>query len=138
MEYPEGLALQHGSCAYCGQMMSFHTDGSWGQEQLNELATLGCSCPHAKRYQALHKAKDAAERKIRKLFGRGADMKDAEDAEDETVSMLIKLVGLIADEQIQSASIVIAPRLKAKMSVSSKGTIKVKRTIMQERTEEME
>ncbi len=69
-EMPEGLYEQTGACRFCGQIKVMHTAQEWTQEELDEEATLTCSCGAAKTYAYRKEAYKTAMGAIEKLFAK--------------------------------------------------------------------
>lgn len=123
-EMPEGLEIQTGACSFCGQMGQIETFLQWEQEKVNEAVTESCDCYDAKEYARKKGQKERACKAIEAQFGQQADTKET----DESIRKLLKhIVDLIVEEKLDSASLDIGNGLKAKLSITSKGYIKVER-----------
>lgn len=127
MQYKEDKLLkENGACKFCGQYYSleYERDIVLTTEELNETATLKCNCDEAKEFQFKHGQKIKAKNRINKLFGNKAAEKEVDQSIVETlhaaVEMLIKYT-------INSISIDIGHGIKAKLSMTAKGLIKVER-----------
>lgn len=123
-EKPDGLNTQTGVCCFCGQMAQIETLFSWEQEKVNEAATEMCTCYGAKEYTRKKGQKERACKAIDEQFGQ----QDGADEVDELIrDMLKEIAELIVEEKMNSATMDIGNGLKAKISITSKGYIKVER-----------
>lgn len=123
-EMPDGLEIQTGACSFCGQMGQIETLIPWDQEKVNEAVTELCDCYGAKEYARKKGQKERACKAIEGQFGQQADTEEA----DEPIRNLLKHIAeLIVEERLDSASLDIGNGLKAKLSITSKGYIKVER-----------
>lgn len=123
-EYPEGLETQIGACRFCGQMGQIEVNQPWEREEVNEAVTEMCDCYEARTYTRKKNQKERAHKIIEKQFGAFA----AQDEEDRIViELLHELSENIIEERIESATISIGRGIKAKISATAKGTIKVER-----------
>lgn len=121
-EMPEGLEIQTGACTFCGQMGQIETLIPWEQEKVNEAVTESCDCYGAKEYARKKGQKERACKAIEEQFGQQAE------ETDEPIRKLLKyIVELLVEEKLDSASLDIGNGLKAKLSITSKGYIKVER-----------
>lgn len=121
-EMPDGLEIQTGACLFCGQMGQIETLIPWEQEKVNEAVTELCDCYGAKEYARKKGQKERACKAIEEQFGQQAE------ETDEPIRKLLKdIVELLVEEKLDSASLDIGNGLKAKLSITSKGYIKVER-----------
>lgn len=87
-----------------------------------------CSCPGAKRERRVREQTEDAQEKISRIFGEEAESLGFRAAPEETVGLLNLTVGLIARGFISSANMNLLGLCRAKLSVTSKGKIKVSRS----------
>lgn len=115
------------ACRFCGQMMAleYERDIVLSEEELIETATLKCNCDEAKDFQFKHGQKIKAKNRVHSLFGKKAAEKEVNQS---VVEILIKSVDMLANYNMNSLTIDIGRGIKAKMSLTSKGLIKVERT----------
>lgn len=123
-EYPEELETQIGACRFCGQMGQIKVNQPWDCEEVNEAVTETCDCYEAIKYTRKKRQKEHAREIIEKQFGADA----AQGEEDRIViDLLHELSENIIEERIENAAISIGRGIKAKISATAKGTIKVER-----------
>ena len=76
-EMPQGLVEQTGYCRFCGQAGIVRTMQGWGEERINEDATLNCQCEAAQNYSKAVARKQKAKQRIKmKLSLSGTDSFD--------------------------------------------------------------
>ena len=131
-EHPEGLVMQTGACIYCGQIRQIETLNYWETEDCNELATELCDCQEAKLYTAKKEQKERAKRIIEKQFGE----KSPQPSPPEIVDFLKTGAELIVEQKLGKLTITCEDGIKAKISTTSKGAIKVEREKVEKRAEE--
>lgn len=119
------LKTKVGGCRFCGQTRTLEAPPEWSDAFVDEAVTELCDCYEATRYVAKKKQKEKAERAIEKQFGQQAGK---DEVEKEVVDMLMNILERVVEEQINSASVDIGKGVKAKISVTAKGFIKVERT----------
>lgn len=108
-----GNVVLTGSCIYCGQIRQIEGQEGMSEEERNRKATELCDCKEAKT------AQEKAEKNIHQMFG--------EDF-PETEEILLAAVKYIESGDIDSITIDTGMRVKGKVSMTSKGNIKVERT----------
>lgn len=123
-EMPDGLEIQRGACVFCGQMGQIETLIPWEQEKVNEAVTELCDCYGARKYAGKKRQKERACKVIEEQFGK---QEGTGETDESTRNLLKHIAGLIVDEMLDSASLDIGNGLKAKLSITSKGYIKVER-----------
>lgn len=116
MERLEGTELQVGYCDVCGQARQFQTSGGVEQPLLNEWATDECKCEAGDEKRRRKKSHKQAERNIEKLFG---------DRFPETAHILTTALPFIIGDRIAGITIKTGYEVDAKLSVTSKGKVKV-------------
>lgn len=127
-EHPDGLEVQTGSCRFCGQMAQIETLLPWPQEKLDEAATEMCKCGAAQNYASRKKRMEKAKRTIERQFGKYLP--------ETAVGLLKTAVELIGEDQIDSLTLDAGNGLKGKISMTSKGNIKVEKTETRKETQE--
>lgn len=127
-EHPDGLEIQTGSCRFCGQMAQIETLLPWPQEKLDEAATEMCKCGAAQNYASRKKRVEKAKRTIERQFGKYLP--------ETAVGLLKTAVELIGEDQIDSLTLDAGNGLKGKISMTSKGNIKVEKTETRKETQE--
>ena len=120
----EGLEVQTGGCLFCGQIAQIETLIPWEQEKVDEAVTELCDCFEAKEYARKKGQKERACKAIEKQFGQQAG---TEETAEQVRSLLKTIVEMIVEGNIDSGALDIGNGLKAKVSVTSKGFIKVER-----------
>lgn len=116
-EYPEGTVIQTVACPFCGQVQI--REGAvtrMPDEELEEFARLHCDCEEAKSYQRkalrIKKAKD----QILSWFG---------GEESEFVQKAMEITQMVQECKMDSATLVNNAGVKLKISISSKGNLKL-------------
>jgi len=133
-EWPEGIESDTGACKFCGQMSTIRTIRAWDNEQRNEAATEICNCYEAQNYVHKKGRKEKVYKAIEAKFGPAA----APDQIDETIiPVLFTIADLVAEETISAATIDTGIGIKAKISLASKGGIKVNKTKTEKQEEEI-
>lgn len=97
----------------------------WNQEEIDELATETCECVNARIYTHKKSQKERAHNKIDLLFGENNTTVIVPDA---AVDLLHKTVYPICEGFIQSATVDMGNGIKGKISITTKGIVKVTRT----------
>ena len=120
------VAVTTGACRYCGQLQEVGPHPT--QAAADETASEVCSCPGAKRERRVREQTEDAQEKISRIFGEEAESLGFRAAPEETVGLLNLTVGLIARGFISSANMNLLGLCRAKLSVTSKGKIKVSRS----------
>ena len=118
MDRIEGTELQIGYCEDCGQAKQFQTSGGVEQTLLNEWATEECKCSAATERRLIKQRKERATTNIEKLFG---------ERFPETAEVLVTALPFIIDDRIESITIKTGCDIDAKISVTSKGKVKVEK-----------
>lgn len=132
-ENPEGLQIKTGFCRCCGQSAQIQTLLEWDSDTRNEAATELCECEGARSYTWNKQRKERALNAIDKQFG---DKAGENQITEEIIEILKQTVELILLNKITSTTIDIGKGLKAKISLTAKGAIKVERTRTTKATEE--
>lgn len=120
------VAVTTGACRYCGQLQEVGPHPT--QAAADETASEVCSCPGAKRERRVREQTEDAQEKISRIFGEEAESLGFRAAPEESVALLNLTVGLIARGFISSVNMNLLGLCKAKLSVTSKGKIKVSRS----------
>lgn len=126
---------QYGACKYCGQAVYIESKEVLNQEILDNMATSKCQCLEAMAAETANKRKMNASKIIKEKFGSGARSERLEQT-DAVQRMLYAIVSAIADEEIESATLKLPLKCKATITLTSKGNIKIKRTLTKEEAAE--
>ena len=118
MDRAEGMELQVGYCAACGQARGFQTLGGAEQPRLNEWATDECNCAAGEEERRIRQSQLKAEENIEKLFGQEFP---------ETVAVLKTALPFIIADRIASITIKTGYEIDAKISITAKGKVKVEK-----------
>ncbi|RGU89815.1 hypothetical protein DWW31_18360 [Clostridium sp. AF15-17LB] len=105
----------------------------WDEETTNEAAAELCDCIQAKMYTKKKRQKENAREAIDKQFGQQAE---ENETEPPVIGLLETVADMVVEDRISSATIDIGDGLKAKISITSKGYIKVERTKTEKTTQE--
>lgn len=120
-----GVVTATGSCKFCGQAAAQKALEEWGQEEIDELVTETCECLDARIYSLKKGRKERADARIESLFGEGNGSVIVPDA---AVSLLHEAVYPVCEGFIKSVTMDIGDGIRGKISITSKGSIKVERT----------
>lgn len=120
----KGTVIQEGGCKFCGQMTKVETMIGWSNDECNELATELCDCFEAGVYTRKKGRKERAHSKIETLF----ETCTGKALRSDSIRVLHMAADLLAEDEAQSISLDDGNGTKAKVSITSKGNIKVERT----------
>lgn len=120
-----GVATAIGTCRFCGQTASSKALEEWSQEEIDELTCELCGCAEAKAYAYKKRQKERAREKIELLFGKSNGEVIVPNA---AVELLHAAVVPVCEGIINSITADIGDGVKGKISITSKGAIKVERT----------
>lgn len=121
-------AFTTGTCKHCGQSITL-PEAYDTQEAADAAAVEMCACPSATIARRKRLQVEAAKDKVRQLFGEGAEELGFRPLAGEgAVELLERTVEMIALGPISSATINVRGQCKAKLTVSTKGKIKVSRS----------
>lgn len=115
-EKPEGLITQTAACPFCGQIQI--REGvvkGVDDEELEEYAKLHCGCAAAQSYQKRVRRWKKAEDQILNWFGE----------ESEFTKKAVEIVRMVQEYQMDNAVLVDNAGRKLKISLSSKGNLKI-------------
>lgn len=105
-------------------------DPTWKQEELDELATELCDCTEAGAYTYTKKRREKAKKCIKEQF-------QEEIKENENIKHLLNVVtDMVINEEIRTFSCDINGKIKAKISMTAKGNVKIERTETEKKSEE--
>lgn len=116
-----------GVCKFCKQGALIHNDylERWPEWTLDEIATKVCSCEEAKKQNI----RDDAYSAINTMFSGEND--------DNTRILLVGVVDAICDEAIESSSFKAAGGIKISVKLTSKGKIRIDKTITMNEAKEI-
>lgn len=120
-----GVITGYGSCRFCGQQATHKVIEDWEQGTIDELITESCECLEARIYTAGKGQKERAHSRIEMLFGKDNNVVATEDA---VLALLHSVIDPICEGHIAAATVDIGNGVKAKISITAKGNIKVGRT----------
>lgn len=122
-EMPEGVKEKFGECRFCGQTRLLHVVGPWDKEKCNEAATEMCECTKADIYTKRKRRKEKVIKAIEENFG-----EKAKYPVPEVAAIMMATVEPIVNYKVDSVAIK-SGKVKYKLSMTSKDTVKVERTI---------
>ena len=131
-ENPEGLVVSTGACCFCGQIRQIEALREWPPEIYNEVATELCDCAEARGYKDEKQQKERAEKIINRQFGE----ESGEPVSPEVVDFLKTGAAMIIEQRLGKLTVTCAEGMEAKISITAKGLVKVKRKKVEEKTEE--
>ena len=127
---PGYVITAQGGCLFCGQIIALEVDPTWKQEELDELATELCDCTEAGAYTYTKKRREKAKKCIKEQF-------QEEIKENENIKHLLNVVtDMVINEEIRTFSCDINGKIKAKISMTAKGNVKIERTETEKKSEE--
>lgn len=124
-ELPEGLETYTGTCGFCGQTGIITALPGWSEDEVDKSVTKKCQCEAAKKYADRREQTRKAKERIEEVFGPAAGKKAIDTA---IVGQLVSFVDIIAERKMQAVIVDVGRGLKAKVSCTAKGAIKVERT----------
>lgn len=129
----EVLIPARGGCRFCGQIRGLEVPEEWDEDMCNEVATELCDCVEAEIYTRGKKRKEKAAEAIENQFGRAAGR---DQVEDPVKQLLLQIVDMAIEEKINSGTIDIGGGVKAKITVTTKGPVKVERIKTEKKAQE--
>lgn len=129
-----GLLVQRtGACRFCGQMATLEAPETWSDEDIDELATECCKCQEAEDYAYKKRRKERAIEAIIHQFG---PYQETGIIREGTMELLAEIADQVVEAKIQSGTIEIGEGLKAKISMTAKGAVKVERSKTEKESKE--
>lgn len=129
-----GLLVQRtGACRFCGQMATLEAPETWSDEDIDELATECCKCQEAEDYAYKKRRKERAIEAIINQFG---PYQETGIIREGTMELLAEIADQVVEDKIQSGTIEIGEGLKAKISMTAKGAVKVERSKTEKESKE--
>lgn len=122
-----------GGCKFCGQITALEVPSDWTAEMCNELATELCGCLDAEIYTRKKRQKEKAVEAIEEQFGDKAE----EKADEEVIGLLASIAELVIENQLNSGTLDMGNGRKAKIAITTKGLVKVERTMTEKGTKEV-
>lgn len=113
------LVAKNGACVYCGQMRSVEVDEGITDNAVDMEVTKWCSCHAASEERNKIAKMEVAQMNVDKLF---------ESNSEEVREFLKAAVVLIGEHRAGKISVELGGKVKAQISKTSKGNIKVERT----------
>lgn len=131
-ERPEGVVQQMGACRFCGQMRTIETLTHWDPDDVNEAVTELCGCYDAMEYVATKMKKEKACKAIQRKF-----MNESKPWPPSLMNILFEVVPLILEGHLKNMTIDDGEGVKVKLGITSKGDIKVEKTVTRKESEEV-
>lgn len=131
-ERPEGIIFSTGACCFCGQIRQIEALKEWTPDAYNEMATEMCECIEAINYTAKKRQKERAEKIINRQFGEGSE----EPVQPEVIDFLKTGAEMIIEQKLGKLTVTCAEGIEAKISITAKGLVKIKRKKTEEKAEE--
>lgn len=121
------MVSKTGGCKYCGQIVTFETeDKPYTLADLDTMASERCSCTEAMRQRRVGNAIRKAQEDIDEMFA-------LEEDERTTMKACASLVGM---GRFQNVSLKIDERTKVTIKLTSKGNIKIDKSVTSVETRE--
>lgn len=115
-----------GACRFCGQSVIIEDGAEMTTPQLEEAATMQCTCDEAIKYQQEKNRRIVAKQRVSELFGENA----GEYKQPETVqTILLNTVDAICDKKMKTTVVTIRTGLRCRIMQMAKDKIKVVREI---------
>ena len=128
-KHPHEIVQEYGACIYCGQAIIINCYENETLDEKNRIATLQCHCPQASKEYNISMQIDKAKERVYLLFGELADNYGFVPLiSSKTLEYLEETIVHIARREMRAATIQISGHCKAKISLTTKGTIKVERS----------
>lgn len=116
-----------GACSHCGQVIN--VDTSTSQDSADEKASRKCDCHAARCERRTAEQIAEAHDRIYQLFGEAAEELGFKPlGSSEAIELLKNIATLVAQGKINGSTIQIFGNSRAKISLTSKGKIKVERS----------
>lgn len=131
-ERPEGVVTQTGACRFCGQMRTIETLTHWDADEVNEAVTELCSCYDATEYASMKMKKEKACKAIRRKF-----LNEPKPWPAPMLDILFSAVTMILEGRLKKLSIDDGEGIKVSLGITSKGDIKVEKTVTKKESEEV-
>lgn len=120
--------ITSGACPYCGQFINLESPVDTELEAA-QAAAEGCSCVGARRERETVQRIETAHDRINSLFGEKATEYGFKPISAvEPIELLKDIAVLVARGVISSATMNVSGQCRAKISLTSKGEIKVERS----------
>lgn len=115
---------KNAACRFCGQQHIIENGGDMTEPQLEECATMRCTCDDAKLYQETENRRGTAKQRAQELFGDNA----GEYKQPEAVLELINnAIDLVCDKKMKQAAFKVRTGLNCRIMQMAKDKIKVVR-----------
>ncbi len=114
-----GRVTKNGACVFCGQMRSIEVDEQITDNAVDMEVTKWCNCHNASEQRHKVEKMNVAQTNVDKLF---------ESNSEEVREFLKAAVVLIGERRAGKISVELGGKVKAQISKTSKGNIKVERT----------
>lgn len=112
------LVQKKGGCVYCGQIGFVDVEEDTPDEVVDREVTLNCQCPEAKVHSGRIKKQMKAKEKVDELF----------ENHPEEVKEFLKAAVVLVGEYKTGKITVDTNKIKATISLTTKGNIKVERS----------
>lgn len=104
-----------GACVYCGQTQQIMNPIGTTEEELNQVATMMCTCDEARLYQKISNAERKIDGLLLERYPKAAELSKM-------------VVGMVARDEVADVTINTGMQMKIKISKNTKGEIKIKCT----------
>lgn len=113
-----------GNCRFCGQSSIIEGGADMTEPQLEEAATMRCTCDDAKLYQETANRRGTAKQRAQELFGENAgEYKQPEDI----LELIDNAIDLVCDKKMKQATFKVRTGLNCRIMQMAKDKIKVVR-----------
>ena len=128
------LEARRAGCKKCGQIIDVEVPTNWTNNLSDELATEMCGCWGSTEFCKSKKKRENAEETVNRQFG---DLEKQGAITENITSLIHKIVDLILNEELKTASLDIGQGIKAKIGINSKGNVKIEKSITEKNSEEI-
>lgn len=123
----DSTTISYGACKFCHQNFALEVlKEGMSEEKLEELATRKCDCNEARNYLSREKKRDKVIGNIVELFGEAST----------TSTILIEQIDRIASGNVLKVTVDSGNGYKGTLQMTSKGTLKVERSISRKLSKE--
>ena len=115
---------KNAACRFCGQQHIIENGGDMTEPQLEECATMRCTCDDAKLYQETANRRGTAKQRAQELFGENAgEYKQSE----EIMELINNAIDLVCDKELKQVTVTIRTGLNCRIMQMAKDKIKIVR-----------
>lgn len=123
----DGVETILGACRFCGQTKTIHPLSPYmTDEEADAIATEECDCKSAQAYRDKEGKRKRGKAAVEMKFGSGEY--GERNVSEDTLCFLKAAVDLVLEEHIENVQVKISPTMTAKITMTSKGNVKLEKT----------